>query len=778
MERWNIAESYSDPLFIYQKAVEAGMSMVTITDHNSMDGSLALKERYGDQIITGVESTATFPEDGCKVHVLIYGLDERQFAEIQVLRKNIYDLRDYLREEDLAHSVAHATYSIQPGVLTVAHIEKLLVLFNVFEVINGGRNRADNAAWRHILENLTPDCLDALCRKHALDPFDSRPWIKGFTAGSDDHGGIFIGRTYTEARQTEELLESIRGRRTIAEGRHSDYQTLVFSVYKVMHDSSRQGRKGSPSLLCQLAETLFNGKRMGLVNRVRMSRLKARARKGAENMHASLSAFADTLKKGGSKDLEESIRLVYSLASDFSDGFLKLLFRAIGQDMAKLDLPAIMRHAKESLPGIFLALPFLLTLRHLNGNKALVERLTSTLQIDGARPGSRVLWFTDTLKDLNGVSVTLQEVSRIARERGLDIRIVTALHSSEAVGLPGNVLNLPFIYEFGLPYYESYRLKVPSLLASLKELYQFEPDTIHISTPGPLGLFGLLVAKLMNVRSVGFYHTDFTLQAREIVEDDSVPRMLETYTRWFYSAMDEIRVPTTEYMTSLKARGFDGRKMRRFSRGIDLDLFAPGASPGRAFLASRFGVRPGTTLLYVGRISRDKGLEFLLEVYRQVARDRDDLNLLIVGDGPFLNELQQKAEMDRVAFAGRVDHGALPALYAASDLFVFPSATDTFGRVVLEAQACGLPAIVSDQGGPQEIVLNGRTGFVARARDLPDWSRKVEHVLSMMSDAPSLYRALRNEARRHIADRYDWTDLEDSIFGPVLPPEDAEKKIA
>ena len=121
---------------------------------------------------------------------------------------------------------------------------------------------------------------------------------------------------------------------------------------------------------------------------------------------------------------------------------------------------------------------------------------------------------------------------------------------------------------------------------------------------------------------------------------------------------------------------------------------------------------------------------------------------------------------------------ALPALYAASDLFVFPSATDTFGRVVLEAQACGLPAIVSDQGGPQEIVLNGRTGFVARARDLPDWSLKVEHVLSMMSDAPSLYRAMRNEARRHIADRYDWTDLEDSIFGPDLPPEDAEKKIA
>lgn len=489
MERWNIAESYSDPLFIYERAMEAGMSMVTITDHNRLEGSLVLKERFGDRIIMGVESTAYFPEDGCKVHILIYGLGEREFAEIQTLRRNIYELRDYLREKNLAHSIAHATYSVQPGMLTVAHVEKLIVLFNVFEVINGGRNRSDNDAWHYILQHLTPECLEALCRKHALEPFDSQPWAKGFTAGSDDHGGIFIGQTFTEFRGTESVLESVRGKRTVAGGRHSDYQTLAFSVYKVMHDASMQDSKGSSSLLGQFAEALFEGKRMGFRNRLRMNRLKARARKGEESMHASLSALTDSLQKRESIPLEASIRLIYAAVADFSDGFLKLLFSALGEDMAKLDLFAMMRHAQGSMPGVFLALPFLLTLRHLNGGRTLLERLASTLEIDKARPGSRILWFTDTLKDLNGVSITLQEVGRIAHERGLDLRIVTALSPQDAVNLPPNVLNLPFIHEFGLPYYETYRLKVPSVLASLKELYQFEPDVIHISTPGPLSLY-------------------------------------------------------------------------------------------------------------------------------------------------------------------------------------------------------------------------------------------------------------------------------------------------
>jgi len=779
MERFNIAESYSDPFFIYDRAIEAGMSKVTITDHNRFEGSLMLKERHGDKVLTGMEATAHFPEDGCKVHVLIYGIDEKEAAEIQTLRKDIYDLRAYIREKNLAHSVAHATYSVQPGQLTVGHLEKLIVLFNAFEVINGGRNRTDNAAWRHILEHLTPGHLEALCRKHALDPFDSEPWIKGFTAGSDDHGGLFIGQTFTEGRVAlgDDFLDSLKEKKTSVGGRYSDYQTLAFSVYKVMHDFSRQKvRAPDRSLVGQLADGLFEGKRMGLANRLRMRRLKARAKKDEEGAMASFRDVVESVEKGRGASKEHAVRLVYSAIAGASDRFLKLFYNALSRDMGRLDLYTMIRNVQASIPGILLLMPFFLTLRHLNQNRDLVDRLASVLQVEKARGGRRILWFTDTLKDLNGVSVTLQEVSRLAHQRGLDMKIVTSTEENALSDMPPNVLNLPFIHQFNLPYYESYNLKIPSVLASLKEIYAFEPDTIHISTPGPLGLLGLLVAKLMNVRSVGFYHTDFAMQAREIVDDDAVAEILESYTRWFYSSMDEIRVPTLQYISMLGARGFEPDKMRRFTRGIDFEQFRPHAAPGTSFPAEVFDGRGAITLLYVGRISCDKGVDLLMEVFEGIAARRKGLNLLIVGDGPYLKELKAKSPRERVRFTGRVGHGDLPAIYGASSLFVFPSATDTFGKVVLEAQACGLPAIVSDTGGPQEIIVHGKTGFVARTGDALDWSKKIEHVLDLMSDAPQLYRKMREDARAHVTAHYDWDDAPDSVFEPFIPPAAGEEK--
>lgn len=133
--------------------------------------------------------------------------------------------------------------------------------------------------------------------------------------------------------------------------------------------------------------------------------------------------------------------------------------------------------------------------------------------------------------------------------------------ADQSNNLPPNVLNLPSIYMFALPYYEHCMLKVPSVLRSLREIYCYDPDRIYISTPGPLGLLGLMFARLMNVKSVGFYYTDFALRAKEIVEDEYVVNILEAYTKWFYTAMNEIRVPTKEYIKMLEGRGFEPTKM-------------------------------------------------------------------------------------------------------------------------------------------------------------------------------------------------------------------------
>ena len=781
MERWNIRESYSDPFSIYEKAIKAGMTHVTLTDHNSIAGCLLLKARYGDRVITGVEATAAFPEDGCKVHILVYGIDERQFAEIDRLRSDIYELRAYIRENDLAHSVAHATHSVEAGQLTAPHLEKLILLFNTFEVINGGRTRTDNATWQHILERLTPDCLQSLSKKHSLEPFDARPWIKGFTAGSDDHGGIFVGRSFTEApgSSADDLLDGIRGRRTEAKGMHGDYETLAFSVYKVVHDfSGREGGRASASFLGQMTETLFTGKPVGIVNRVRLKRLKSKAKQPDEGIYGPFYALADGLSRKEFETLEEAIRFVYGGIADLSDSFLKLLLRSVEAEMSRADFSNMVGSIQASMPGIFLALPFFLTMHHHSRNRHLVNNLASTLGIDPRREGSRILWFTDTIDDLNGVSVTLREVGRIAFEQGYDLKIAASLGQGLHDTLP-NVMNLPSIHQFNLPYYESYRLAVPSILKSLREIYLFDPDRIYISTPGPIGMLGLTASKLLNVKSVGFYHTDFAMQARQIVEDRSVARILEWYTRWFYGAMDEIRVPTMRYIDVLEARGFDPGKMRRFGRGVDLDVFRPHADAGRAFLRERFDIGGGITLLYAGRVSADKGLDLLVQVFRRLSEKRPDLTLLIAGDGPYLCTLKAKTNGEGVVFTGRVDNARMPQVYGAAHVFVFPSATDTFGKAVLEAQACGLPAVVSDEGGPQEIIVNGKTGLVARAGDHADWLAKIESVLCLIETSPGLYNKMRTDARAHVAQNYGWEEAIGSMLEDVLPPvPGADKKIA
>ena len=122
---------------------------------------------------------------------------------------------------------------------------------------------------------------------------------------------------------------------------------------------------------------------------------------------------------------------------------------------------------------------------------------------------------------------------------------------------------------------------------------------------------------------------------------------------------------------------------------------------------------------------------------------------------------------NRVYFTGRINRTDLPFLYSASNLLVFPSVTDTFGMVVLEAQSCGLPAIVSDFGGPQEIIINGKTGFVAEANNYDDWTTKLENYIEMIYSYPKLYLEMRVQSRRHVAETYNWDLVFQDIFGNV-----------
>jgi glycosyltransferase involved in cell wall biosynthesis len=768
LQRLGASESYTEPEFIYQSAKERGMDFVTVTDHNKIEASLLLKERYPNECFTGVESTAYFPEDGCKVHILIYGFTERRFAEIQHCRKNVYDLRDYLFENHLAHSVAHATYSVNNR-LTVSHLERLILLFDVFEGTNGGRNRFHNDTWTAILSSLSPDKLDDLWRRYRIEPLSDAPWVKGFTGGSDDHAGLFIGQTFTcaDAASATEFIDRIRNRLTRGEGRYNDYKSLAFMFYKIAYDFYRH-KSGRPSsaLFGKFTEYVFKKKEPGLKDRLLLRRWKSSLRKDGRRIHQLVSELLNQIENLQTSPLEERLDVIYDNVAEIADEFFKMLLESIEKDLLKGDIISVIRNLSASIPGIFLSVPFFSTIRLMTDNRKLLSDLRVRFEIEPVIKDKTILWFTDTIDDLNGVAMTLRKVGSLALERDLPLFIVSAspINGDGQNRLPMREIILPSIHSFRLPGYDTYLLKIPSILHSLEKIYNANPDEIIISTPGPVGMLGLLAAKLLHVKSVGIYHTDFTLQAQKIIPDESVARLLENLARSFYSAMDEIQVPTQEYIQILESRGFDLSKMRVFRRGIDADLFAP--QPGaKERIEKRYGLDAGFNLLYTGRISRDKDLPFLLKVYRHLQDRNEKWNLLLVGDGPYLRELQTETRRHKgVRLVGRVDYEALPEIYSAADLFVFPSTTDTFGMVVLEAQACGLPAVVSDRGGPKEIIEDHRTGLIARAASIDAWVEKIVFLRNVWQTNPRRFARMKEEARQRIVQSYSWERVIKEMF--------------
>jgi glycosyltransferase involved in cell wall biosynthesis len=768
LQRLGASESYTEPDFIFTESVDKKMDFVTVTDHNTADGSFFLKQKYPDKTFTGVEVTSYFPEDGCKAHILIYGFTPAEFEHIDKIRSDIYELRDYIKSKNLAYSVAHAAYSVN-GKLTEAHLEKFILLFDVFESINGSRDRASNVLWTRVLSGLTPEFLEQIYDRHKIEPMSADPWIKGFTGGTDDHAGIFIAKTFTEAAGTspDGFLASIRDKKSIAHGRHNDFKGLAFAIYKIAYDFSRRKGSGlSGSLLSQLTEYVFEKKKLSFKSEIKVG--KAKYFSGDRGMQGLLSEFVDTLKENAGVPIEEKLDIVYDKITAITDEFFKSLLISVQKDLNRGDIVSLIKNVSSSITGIFLAAPFFTTIRHIHENRSVVASFASKFRELDSPDGKRILWFTDTLNDLNGVSVTLKTLGWQSFINKKNIRLVTCLEGPEAVKLSFNVLNLPYIHSFDLPYYEKYSIKVPSILSALKEIYAFEPDEIIISTPGPVGLAGFMAAKLMGIKCTGIYHTDFTSQSQEIIGDESAASIVEAYTRWFYSSMDELKVPSSKYIPILRSRGFETSKMSIFKRGIDSKLFSnrPG---GRLFLREFLGITGGIILIFTGRISRDKNLDFLVDVYRALLAYHPSLKLIMAGDGPQLAELKARCSgLEGVFFTGKIQQQMLPVILSGSDIFVFPSTTDTFGMSVLEAQSCGLPAVVSDTGGPQEIIIKGITGLIARSNDINDWIEKISSlVVACESGSPSFLR-MKTESSRNAANAYEWNSVLKDLTASVV----------
>lgn len=728
LKRIGTSESYTEPEFIYAAAKAHGMDYVTITDHNAIKGALRLQEAHPEDTFLGVESTAYFPEDGCKVHVLVYDLTEWQFNQIQKLRKNIYELCAYLKDQRLPHSLAHATYSIQ-GVLQTEHIEKLTLLFDTFETLNGGRNHRTNETLEAYFDRLTETDIERLADKHGIEPFSDTSWQKRYTGGSDDHAGLFIGKTYTEAdaETLADFLHELREGSCTASGRHHDFSSMAFSIFKIAYEFAKSKKSNFAGVPLRLVTDLvFANRKLNIFEDLAVNflgRKKTVKKKKIRHLYGDLMK---ELKGASERGIEEKLSILYDKVAALSDSLVADLIARTKKSVVNGKLDGLARTLASSLPMIFLTVPFFSTFANMNNNRNLIEDVRTGLGWEPERK-KRILWFTDTLCDLNGVATSLTEIGELASQYDIPIMLATAFDDgADCSSLPPHVMQLPLVTSFPIPEYENMNIRVPSLLHSLKLAQQFDPDEIYISSPAIIGLVGLLIAKLMKIKAVGVYHTDFTLQAAKVIDDGTVTHYLDEYMRWFYGACDRVLSNTPGYIDILKNRGYDVSKMKIFERGINTDVFKPVEEAGQA-AAELWGINSTPFVLYAGRVSKDKSVDLLIHAH--LAIRRENLNLVIAGDGPDLEELKHRYRREgSIKFLGRVSHDKMPVLFSAARLFAFPSTTDTFGRVVLEAMACGTPALVSAVGGPQELIIPDVTGRVVWQQSISAWTREIERL--------------------------------------------------
>ncbi len=331
--------------------------------------------------------------------------------------------------------------------------------------------------------------------------------------------------------------------------------------------------------------------------------------------------------------------------------------------------------------------------------------VTTTLQADttatGAAPATarplRLALFTDTYPpQLNGVSRTLERLVRAVADRGGEARVYTTT-DPEATQVDPAIWRRPSIPFWAYP---QLRLAPPVGGRIYNDLMAWRPTLLHAATPFGMGLTGRACALRLGIPLVTSYHTSFSEYAK-FYRLGLLSGLGWTFFRWFHNTGQRTYVPTRAIADELRPFGFE--RLAVWGRGIETGRFNPRfrSTATRAEL----GATDDTIVVaYVGRLAAEKGLDVALDAMHRLRGE--DVIFALAGNGPYAGACRRKAPAG-TRFTGRIVGEALSAFYASADLFIFPSTTDTFGNVLLEAMASGLPVIAADVGPTRELMARG-----------------------------------------------------------------------
>jgi glycosyltransferase involved in cell wall biosynthesis/predicted metal-dependent phosphoesterase TrpH len=705
-----LPECATPPEEVYELAKRRGMDFVTITDHDTIDGVLQIADR--PDVFISEELTTWFKGEPQAVHVLCYGIAAGDHEWLQAHSGDVEACAEYLHDHDIVCALAHPYYTVGAP-LTARHRRRLAELFSIWEVRNGSRARELNRPAAIYIQ--TKDGIGI--------------------GGSDDHAGVDIGRTFTEtplARTPAEFLAQMRAGNVAARGAQGSaakwaHSAIALAARAYGDDIGRTGTAGD-TRADAVDATTATGKSGATTAATGAGKPDATTAGAASpDPRAVMTMVQRLLREGDAREgatghdltptdarrllrawltaveldhLDERGLIAYMQHEDFNHADLYRRACRAHERRLRSAIAGVVEAATgradiaDAAGGIFhacmAAIPYAPATAFLSNEKTKLDSR------EGETP--RVAILADGIGSTHGVSRTIEEI-RQRGVRGFEI---------EVIGTDAGVdRRLAAVAEIDVPFYPGLQIGVPSLTVAVETLAEGSFDAIHVCSPGPVGIAGALVARGLRLPLVGSYHTELTAYAALRSRDERVADAMDMAVRSLYGACDLVLSPSPASDEALVQLGVSEERIARWDRGVDTTRFDP-ALRGQLVLPDAINV------LYAGRVTREKGAELLADAFLAARRLDPRLHLVLAGGGPELGNLRERLGA-HVTCLGWLHGDELAKAYASADIFLFPSATDTFGQVVLEAQASGLPVVAVAAGGPLSLIDDRVNGLLSAA---------------------------------------------------------------
>jgi glycosyltransferase involved in cell wall biosynthesis/predicted metal-dependent phosphoesterase TrpH len=700
----HLPECATPPEEVYELAKRRGMDFMTITDHDTIAGALTLAD-LPDTFISE-ELTVSFKGEPQAVHVLCYGITPDDHDWLQAHNGDVEACAGYLHEHEITAALAHPFYAVAAP-LTPRHRRRLAQLFPIWETRNGSRAKELNLPAFVYIET------------------------HGGTAigGSDDHAGIDIGRTFTEtphATSPSEFLAHIRRGAAAAHGAQGSaakwtHAAMALAIRSLGRDGAGPQRP-TPAAVLKIVERVM---REGDVRQGQVG-----ADLGSEDARALLRSWLAGMALG----LDERELVVLLQEGELSHPDLLRRARRIHERKLAGAVQEIVTMVQERAVDLgraqnavfdacIPAIPYAAAGAFLGREKFKLTRS------DGDRP--RVALVADGLGGMHGVTHTIQQI----RDRGVPG------YDVEVIGTDADVdRRLSAVAEIDIPFYRGLRIGVPTLPGLVEALAEGRYDLVHVCAPGPAGIGAWLLARVLELPVVGSYHTELAAYAGV---RSGVPE-LEATTSFalslFYGACDLVLSPSPASDERLGQLGIAPDGIARWDRGVDLERFDPQRRVENLF--------PGeVNVLYAGRLTAEKGADLLADAFLAARVIDPRLHLVLAGGGPEEDRLRERLG-EHATFLGWLSGEELPRAYASADAFLFASRTDTFGQVILEAQASGLPVVAVGEGGPASLIVDDETGLLSA----PDPEQLAERLVTLVN-TPLQRERLRKTALAVVRER-------------------------